>query len=375
MSADFLKNVGKQVASNLELHNILVGCYSIEDLPKIIDIENDIEHIFIPGLLRPFENPNLEGIFKVQMRSNENKMLVVLLFWEIYIIKFETSKDIIIESIRNQIAGIYSKLFSQIGKQKSELINFLLFADAYLCHYFFFKYFQKFRVLFNIRFILDCYHITIFELNGMFVSDHYVKDSIEKIFFNKFLSYENDSLGENKQGLVAQHSHFDKNFSKWDRSDGSLSFGGYSVLSHSDVTNMEGTIKYIANKFSKVEKITNSKPLQNYMNINYNSLEDLKKHFLVDDRMSYDKYLEKQKLLKEQAEHAKMIEQLKEQEKRENEEAATKTRASMANLKFDCCQISPTLAKYLSIPSMSLPVSTSALLIRTLAFWLSYPIE
>lgn len=48
------------------------------------------------------------------------------------------------------------------------------------------------------RFILDCYHITIHELNGIFVSDFYIQNSIERIFGNKFFHYEKRAFRKKK---------------------------------------------------------------------------------------------------------------------------------------------------------------------------------
>ena len=45
------------------------------------------------------------------------------------------------------------------------------------------------------RFVFDCYHILIFEINGIYVSDFYIKLNIDKLFDvhnkKKFLDYKN----------------------------------------------------------------------------------------------------------------------------------------------------------------------------------------
>ena len=53
-----------------------------------------------------------------------------------------------------------------------------------------YEIFKNDRKLFDMRFVFDCYHILIFELNGIFVSDSYIKLMIERIFTSKFMEYE-----------------------------------------------------------------------------------------------------------------------------------------------------------------------------------------
>jgi hypothetical protein len=48
-----------------------------------------------------------------------------------------------------------------------------------------------------LRFILDCYHILIFEINGIYVSDFYIRHNIDRIFNNRFLHYQNKNKPKN----------------------------------------------------------------------------------------------------------------------------------------------------------------------------------
>ena len=52
----------------------------------------------------------------------------------------------------------------------------------------------------DLRFVFDCYHIIIFCLNGIYVSDSFVRLQIEKIFSSKFMDYER----EKKEKLILQ---------------------------------------------------------------------------------------------------------------------------------------------------------------------------
>jgi hypothetical protein len=60
-----------------------------------------------------------------------------------------------------------------------------------------------------LRFILDSYHILIFETNGLYVSDFYIRLNIDRIFSNKFLSYESKSkLKKKKKVFNAKDKDF-----------------------------------------------------------------------------------------------------------------------------------------------------------------------
>jgi hypothetical protein len=58
---------------------------------------------------------------------------------------------------------------------KDELVNYLIFSVCYIIHSIFYEVFPNQRFYFDVRFILDCYHILIFEFNGVYVTDYYIK--------------------------------------------------------------------------------------------------------------------------------------------------------------------------------------------------------
>jgi hypothetical protein len=63
---------------------------------------------------------------------------------------------------------------------------------AYMVHSAHFKLMPEIRDLINIRFIVDCYHVTIFELTGTLVSDYYIHTHIEKIFYDRFFFFKQE---------------------------------------------------------------------------------------------------------------------------------------------------------------------------------------
>lgn len=73
-----------------------------------------------------------------------------------------------------------------------EVTTILTFTLAYLTHASHYNMFPHLRELMDIRFILDCYHVTIFETTGILVSDYYIHIHIEKIFYNRFFFYKQE---------------------------------------------------------------------------------------------------------------------------------------------------------------------------------------
>ena len=122
--------------------------------------------------------------------------------------------------LRQQLSQKYTELFSlihgnmgkkQINSNSSlDLINLLIFSISYMIHMAFYKHFKQDRQYFRLRFILDCYHITIFELNGIYISDYYLQLQFEKIFTNKFLDYENEDKDDhaNQKQMEKKHEKY-----------------------------------------------------------------------------------------------------------------------------------------------------------------------
>ena len=75
---------------------------------------------------------------------------------------------------------------------------------TYIVHMLYYQLFPAYREVFNMRFVLDCYHIASFEVHGQLVSDQSIQASIEKIFSHKFRHY----LYMNKAtGLVIEQTY------------------------------------------------------------------------------------------------------------------------------------------------------------------------
>ena len=117
--------------------------------------------------------------------------LAAILFQIVYLVKFGDQRQSdhilgvdlgeVVFKKRGLLGEVYTQLYSQVVSSQynnavlsAEVINHLLFSLSYILHMTFFKVFRLDRQHFSLRFILDCYHIVIFEVNGVYVSDYYL---------------------------------------------------------------------------------------------------------------------------------------------------------------------------------------------------------
>jgi DNA-binding XRE family transcriptional regulator len=122
--------------------------------------------------------------------------LIRVLFEIVYILKFIDQQNILLENDtqdllsnnRIELAQYYTMLLTKTAN--SSITNHIIFTIGYIIHIGYFKAFLNDRNQFKIRFVLDCYHILIFEINGIYVSDYYLQVMIEKIFTKNFFIYE-----------------------------------------------------------------------------------------------------------------------------------------------------------------------------------------
>eukprot|EP01017_Pseudomicrothorax_dubius_P006589 TRINITY_DN11919_c0_g1_i1.p1 TRINITY_DN11919_c0_g1~~TRINITY_DN11919_c0_g1_i1.p1 ORF type:complete len:462 (+),score=92.05 TRINITY_DN11919_c0_g1_i1:61-1386(+) len=160
--------------------------------PIPLDIVGEIKKIKESGVIR--KNELRRNYEKVQrMLSHQYTVdLCQNLFWLVFCVKFRSDDLESIQAYRGVLSERYSKWFVALETPKDELSNVLIFILAYATHILFYKTFPNESAVLKFRFILDCYHVAIYELNGLFVSDVYVQMNIEKIFTHKFFFYENE---------------------------------------------------------------------------------------------------------------------------------------------------------------------------------------
>lgn len=110
------------------------------------------------------------------------------------------------EQISHAVSQLYTELQYYLPKPKSDYLNYLTFLGTYIIHKQLYDRFLNDRDLFTQRFVLDCYHIAISELNGLVVTDQYLQVSIDKIFSYRYLDYErvSHSMRSQQKGKFIQ---------------------------------------------------------------------------------------------------------------------------------------------------------------------------
>ena len=78
--------------------------------------------------------------------------------------------------LKCKVARCYVKLFAIIASPKDELMNYLIFCVGYNIHWILWKIGKEERDTMDLRYVFDCYHILIYSLNGIYVSDSYVRN-------------------------------------------------------------------------------------------------------------------------------------------------------------------------------------------------------
>ena len=161
--------------------------------PLNLDIGTEIQNALSAGLLKNIQNttPKLFSRTHRMLFNKRYLKMINLLFWTIFVLKFQPEADqSLLAEMQAKLSKIYGKYFASLSQPKEELSNIGIMTAGYICHMMFYNLFPRERSRFDMRFILNCYHIVIHELNGIFVSDYYIQSSIEKLFGNKFFFYE-----------------------------------------------------------------------------------------------------------------------------------------------------------------------------------------
>lgn len=203
--------------------------------------------------------------------------------------------------------------------------------------------FPKNQSYFKIRFILDVYHIALFELNGVYVSDYYLQNNFEKIFTSKFLEYENQQR-KNKKNLSALLNKNEKVFL------------GRKVT-YPVIFNHEGGMDFADELINKL-KIHKRSPRR------YGLATGLAADHKTSQTNKINDFEEAAHLAdsKTNQEEAKKINEtivghiIHNQELKEKEDMKKKVIMALnTKKKFNCIQVSPTFSQVLNMKNMSLP--------------------
>lgn len=161
----------------------------------ILNVSLEFSWFLDSGVLvhnKNYKKEDISLIKKLIFKNKISKNLFKLIFWITHYIKFEPENENMIKTLRKKIGEIYPEFVKLTNKLEEELKTVIFFIFGYLVHSLHYRIYNEFRHLFDIRFILDTYHIIIFELTGVLVSDFYVHSHIEKIFEDRFFFYKQE---------------------------------------------------------------------------------------------------------------------------------------------------------------------------------------
>lgn len=300
------------------------------DFPIELDIAAEYQNILAAGILRNSEHIHVyDYICEVIFEGDRTFKLTTALFWIVFCIKFQPNSPEILRELRAKVSKLYSKHFAKLRSPKEDIANDLIFLFAYCVQVAFYSVFPSYRKQMTMRFILDIYHIVLFELHGFYVSDSYIQSSIEKLMGSKFFFYEQKPNKPKKKTIVK-----DKKNEPLLRD---LNFNPDSML------HVSGGIEFASELSSR--------------------LRDKRQWFVTQELMNS----EKSKMSSPTKRAATKRSQSKPPEetttKQKEPEAPEKKGAQyFPPIKFDCTQISPTVSRFLNNPTMSLPFQKKKLI-------------
>ena len=149
-------------------------------------------------MLRPtnMHHSDTVTLYLAVLESEKSNSILEILFWIVHLINFFPEETKNIAALRHKLSAHYKDFFPDLPDPKSEILTLLQFTYGYIIHGFHYRLFPDNRVLYNTRFILDCYHIVIYILTGVFVSDYFIHGTLEKYFGDKFFSFQQSHWGK-----------------------------------------------------------------------------------------------------------------------------------------------------------------------------------
>lgn len=309
----------------IDLNNIKLE--NGKDFPIDLDVAAEFQNILAAGILHNPDNVQLyDQICEIIFGSDRTFKLTKTLFWIVFCIKYQPKSQDVLQELRTRVSKLYSKHFASLPAPKDKIANYLIFLMAYCAQITFYNVFPNNRNKLTMRFILDIYHVVIFELHGLYVSDSYIQSSIEKIIGTKFFFYEQQHTKKKKKSDAK-----DKNGGPLLRD---LNFNPDSLL------NVPGGVEFASELSYKLRD---------------------KKFWLTSHDTSQLPGLEKPKPRRPTK---KQTGKLQEESAKANdaEDSESKKNLYFPQIRFDCTQISPTVSRFLNNPTMSLPFQEKKLM-------------
>lgn len=155
-----------------------------------------------------------DNYFHILDKDNNFKDILEILFWLVHNIKFFPVEKKAVTILRTRLSEVYPYFFERLPEPKNEMLTILQFTLGYIINAFHYRLFPDHRNLHTVRFTLDCFHVVIFILTGVFVSDYYIHSSLEKYFGRKFFYYQQTHWGKTVEENVVdpKEQNSERNF-------------------------------------------------------------------------------------------------------------------------------------------------------------------
>ena len=334
----------------------------------LLDPRKEIDWFLGSDLLKISKILKKETLQKIKwiLKKQVAEGLLINLFWLVHMIKFYPDSNHLIQDTRTKTALAYSKIFEELKHEelKQDILNNIQFVYAYMIHSTHYKMFRKVMAgKFDTRFVLDCYHITIFELTGMLVSDFYIHDVIQQMFGDSFFFYRQEGVLSLKGIDPGQGSVFLDQFRRSPQSLEVLSMHDDDRLSDTDRVASYDLFSRLNRKFSYIENERKSKSGLLRNRLESQLVQEMMKLSSAEDGFEI---LKKKKLeIKKKRCFSMSKPQIKRAEspKVSREEQEFKVRASTylqqklpklkKKFKFDCNQVSPPIRQIVSNLSLT----------------------
>lgn len=184
-----------------------------DKLPELFSPTEYIQNFLKSQTVKAKNKPKFFNPFKEILSSENGEKSLVMSFWLVFCLSFREHQNEIASQIIKSMRGLNKELVVKMMnyKNREKVLLHYEFSLAYLVHFLMFHLFkQDDEKVTHPRFILNCYHIVIYERRGLLVSDYYIEQQIELLFHTNSFVY------LNKEIRIQEKLREDANRSLWD---------------------------------------------------------------------------------------------------------------------------------------------------------------
>ena len=136
------------------------------NFPIDLDIPAEFQNMLAADILKSSEHIHVYDTICEKLFEERTVKFTALLFWLVFCLKFQPQSESIIDALRKRLSKVYTKIFSRLPRGKEELSNYLVLLVGYCIQMSFYDVFPLNRAKFDMRFILDIYHVVLYEVHG-----------------------------------------------------------------------------------------------------------------------------------------------------------------------------------------------------------------